>query len=223
MSLKSVAPVVLTMGLLGGALHQKMDFLSADDAVAYHQRVAAAVGSLPKQFGPWVGRDIDMPPGALALLRPNAISSRRYEHQTTGQQVQFLIVQCTDAREMLGHYPPNCYPAQGWTLRTEQPAVWSAPDLEVPGMTYEFFQVLPTRSSMVHVSNVIILPDGQMVRDMRAVQELGADYWKHHYGAAQIQMVFGADAAAAQREEIFETFLGVVAAVVEVIRSGVER
>jgi hypothetical protein len=57
----------------------------------------------------WVGEDLLalLAPEAQELLRPNAIFNRRYE-QGRQRWVHVLIVHCSDARDMIGHYPPVC-------------------------------------------------------------------------------------------------------------------
>src|SRR6185437_11848693 len=72
----------------------------------YHQRIRAAAEALPMNIGSWRGQDAPVTAGAVALLHPNVIVSRRYLDPASGRAVNFLLVQCTDARDILGHYPP---------------------------------------------------------------------------------------------------------------------
>ena len=69
----------------------------------------------------------EVPPEAQELLRPNAIFSRRF--QRPGEiGVHVLVVHCSDARDMIGHYPPICYPSSGWvsTITGNRPTSSSA-------------------------------------------------------------------------------------------------
>mgnify|MGYP007071125856 CR=1 FL=1 len=43
--------------------------------------------------------------------------------QSFHEQVNVAVVQCRDARDMGGHYPPICYPGQGWTPKNPGIAV----------------------------------------------------------------------------------------------------
>ena len=49
-----------------------------DMALARRQSVAFAFERAPHRLGPWVGKDVELPPAAAKLLRPNAILSRRF-------------------------------------------------------------------------------------------------------------------------------------------------
>jgi len=196
-----------TLGLLGGLTAQKLSYSSPAGVEEYHQSVRIAIEAIPSRIGLWIGEDIKVPQAALALLRPNGICSRRYTHQKTNQNFQLLVLHCRDARDMQGHYPPVCYPAQGWTLRTAQPTEWIAGGLVIPAMIYEFDQAFPTYSIKLVIANVLILPDGSMPRDIAGVRTLAADYTMRNLGAGQIQIVFHAYTKIDQYDEIIQTVL----------------
>jgi len=219
--LKSSISLVLTLGLLSGLAWQKLSYPVPADTDAYHQNVRTAIEAIPLTIGSWVGTDVLVPPAAIALLRPNAIVSRRYINRQTGQHADLLVEQCRNARDMAGHYPPVCYPSNGWTAQKERQMVWTTSDgLEIPGMEYEFSQSLPQRASLVVVDNVFVLPDGAIAHDMKGVRALAANYHKHFYGAGQIQVVFSTHMAAGERRKITEFFLGAIRPVIEAISSG---
>src|SRR5690606_34429817 len=81
---------------------------------AYFERVATAVESTPYAIGDWRGEDEEVIQAARKLLRPNGMVQRRYV-QPGGGGFGLLVVHCKDVRDMEGHYPPICYPSQGWT------------------------------------------------------------------------------------------------------------
>ena len=219
---KSVLPLVITLGLLLGLTWQKRSYPTAGDADGYHQQVRTAIEAIPVEIGSWVGTDVPVPPAALAMLRPNAIVSRRYINKRTGRHVDMLVEQCRDARDMAGHYPPVCYPSSGWTPQKETPMQWTIADgLTIHGTEYEFSQMLPERASLIVVDSVFVLPDGSITRDMKGVRMLAADYRRHFYGAGQIQVVFSTHMPADERKRITELLLGAVRPVVEAISSGV--
>jgi len=214
--------LVITLGLLLGLAWQKRSYPTAGDADAYHQKVRAAIEAIPLEIGSWVGTDVPVPPAALAMLRPNALVSRRYVNRRAGQHVDLLVEQCRDARDMAGHYPPVCYPSNGWTPQRETPMQWTTADGHtIYGTEYEFSQALPDRASLIVVDNVFVLPDGSITRDMKGVRALASDYRKHFYGAGQIQIVFSTHMPADERRRIAELMLGAVRPVVQTISSGV--
>jgi hypothetical protein len=154
------------------------------------------------------------------MLRPNALFSRQYENLSTGRQVALIIVQCVTARDLSGHYPPICYPAHGWKMMNVLPTDWSVRDHTFSGVEYHFTMSTSERAPHKVVANFMILPDGRVVRDMQAVQTAAADYLRHFYGAAQVQVVMHSHIPADERQKIVEELIGAIAPVVDVIRSG---
>src|SRR5688572_23609198 len=118
-------PIAVTLLLLGGiALDQALFRVPAANAAPYHALVQAAAAKIPFHIDTWFGTDIPVPPAATKLLKPNVIVSRRYAEMLTGRRVDFLLVQCTDARDIVGHYPPICYVTHGWTQESAEPRDW---------------------------------------------------------------------------------------------------
>jgi hypothetical protein len=214
--------ITVALLLLSGMAVEALSHPSPEDAMPYHNRVRRAVATIPIRIGPWVGEDAELPRAAEQLLKPNAQLSRVYQNDETGRRVTFTIIQCRDAGDMQGHYPPNCYPGQGWIEQETRPVTWQVGDTELPGMEYEFQQLIGGRVAVVHISNILILPDGQVTRKMRVVRSAAANYRAKHYGAAQIQFLFGGGTASAlERQQITEQFLQTIAPVIQEIRSGV--
>ena len=84
------------------------------------QAVADAIAAAPYRIGPWAGADEPPAPAAIKLLHTNAILARRYERVGGDGSVSVLVVHCTDVRDMRGHWPPMCYPANGWMPRAQE-------------------------------------------------------------------------------------------------------
>src|SRR5512146_1994836 len=101
--------MVLSVLLLGGAVAERFTLLPPADARAYQERVRKAFDVFPKSQGDWVAQDCEIPAQAMKLLRPNSILSRSYTNVVTGQRCSVLLVDCTDARDLVCHYPPICY------------------------------------------------------------------------------------------------------------------
>src|ERR1051325_5640374 len=105
-------PAFLTVALLLGLTVETHYRPQPENAEPFHKRVREAVDAMvtPKGWSYVEGEKI--PDGAMQLLKPNAHAYRVYT--TPDCQFQFLLIQCRDAQDMGGHYPPVCYPASGW-------------------------------------------------------------------------------------------------------------
>lgn len=195
---------------------------------AYHASVSEAVTGFPVNSGVWSGHDVDLPPSAIKLLRPNAIVARQYRTESHGgATATLMIVQCEDIRDMQGHYPPNCYPAHGWD---EGPATDGARMGELPAWRYEFSRLTGSRTDGMSVYNLFVMPTGAVTGSMEAVRKAGADYELRPYGAAQIQVVIGGEMDESKHQWILDEMRGIAEPVLEVLlagapahRQGVER
>lgn len=205
---RSIAPFVATLVLLAGIAVDRISLKKpAADTAVYHARLQTVAASIPLMNGMWMGTDIPIPQGAVALLKPNVIISRRYEEIGTGRHVQVLLVQCKDARDIIGHYPPVCYPGQGWVESRREPADWKLTDATVTGMRYIF--TTPQRRN-VTVENFMVLPSGQTARDMEAVERAAQDSSQKYFGAGQVQLVYDTELPDEQRRETFTSFVGML-------------
>lgn len=183
-----VCCVVLLGALLGlNALH-----LTPADASGYHQNVADRVLAVDYTLADWEGRDIEVPPAAVKLLRPNVLLSRQYTNEQ-GEMFSVLIVHCKDARDLLGHYPPVCYPAQGWRLADSQLVPPVLTPLAEAEMQYRFTAEIDRGSRMIYVRQLFVLPDGTLSSDMADVEAVADDFNIRHYGGMQIQVVSSKD------------------------------
>ncbi len=174
--------------------------------------VAVAVAHAPYRIGPWVGVDIPVPPAATKLLHPNAVLSRRFERIDRGSSVSMLLVHCTDARDMRGHYPPACYPYSGWLFadakRGREMAV-TVHGRPVPVRVYEFRRIgADGREMRIRVLSVFILPDGTLTPDIDQINSLSERIPLSVQGVAQMQIVTSAamtdEETTAAAREIFE-------------------
>ena len=207
---------------------------------AYHARCRAAVAAVPDQVGQWVGREVPLPQPALDLLSPNALRNVRFTDNSPAallgpeRRVSVMLVQCKLAKDMLGHYPPRCYPAHGATLLRAEPRRWTLADdagpLQVSGTEYEFAEPDPSGAALPVfgpeagldsgragragrrrvVMSFLIVPGVGIAGDMQGVSRAAEDYRERHHGAAQVQVVFDPSAGLpdrAAREAIFRELL----------------
>ena len=220
-------PVILTLGLLLGLGTDMLRRPRAADAEPFHRRVREAAERIPMVIGDWKGEDHEVTRGAVALLRPNVILQRLYKNSRTGQQVNLLVVQCKDARDMGGHNPPNCYPAQGWSIAGVRDVNFeiaaSGGKLVLPGREYEFTMAQGLQTDRLFVDHLIILPDGTLVRNVDEIRRAGSDLMRRCFGAAQIQFVFDESVNQSERMRIVGELVGANMQLIDALRSGGKR
>jgi hypothetical protein len=190
-------------------------------AEQYHQRVQAAAAAMPFRSGDWVSQETPMLPAAQKLLRPNVIISRRYQNLTNGQQAGFLLVQCLDARDLVGHYPPNCYPANGYEKLRQEPVTYVHDSLRLEGTMYTFASQKLAAHRTIQVFDFMILPDGRTAPDMAGVNTIARDRHVRQFGAAQVQIVTDAEMPEADRDGVINVLLEGAHGVIDAIRTGV--
>src|SRR5438874_3470755 len=140
---------VLSIGLLTGLARENRKYLRPDDPAFenYHRQAKAAIENLSLDIGSFHGLDTaaDIPKEATTLLKPNKILNRRYTDvsvENVGKNsASLLIVQCRQSGDMLGHYPPNCYPSSGHEMTYRQERDWNIPqengeNFTIPGIEY---------------------------------------------------------------------------------------
>ena len=209
---------VLVLGGMGVAAWQRP---KPADAAPYHAKIKRMAKSIPEQVGHWVGTEQAVPRSAIQLLHPNVLRSLRYQNTATGETVSFVLVQCKDARDMAGHYPPICYPANGWTISGKQKETWNVGGMKIPGMTYRFEFHRPGGIQRLTIMDFIILPSGRIVRSIQDVYDAAADYRQHFFGAAQIQVVFYQTMTATERRKIFRQLIAPNVGLIKAIESGI--
>jgi hypothetical protein len=187
------------------------------DASPYHARVKAVIQAIPYRLARWEGEDIPVPPAAVALLRPNVLLGRQYRSERDRVQVSLVVVQCQDARDLAGHYPPICYPARGWHAASAQEGI------TLPGCTigpiarYAFSRPADIHSTGLVVYNVLILPGIGPVRSMFDVREAAGNPQARAFGAAEIQMLVPADLMDSEQAGIVAELLSELQPVVQAL------
>jgi hypothetical protein len=200
--------VVASALLLVGASLDGRHFRPPPDASEYLNRVKAASEVLPPQMGNWMGVAADVPQSAIRLLHPNVMISRSYKNLVTGAVAGFLFVDCQDARDTVGHYPPICYPAAGWSLQVTDPRDWNLPHMVVHGTEYTFAKGDFDGNGNEIVDNFFVLPGVGTMPNRDEVIKAAGDLQRRFYGVAQIQLVFDGDVPEAQREQTFQELIG---------------
>ena len=216
-----VTSAVATLALLSGVMIDKVLFhLPGKDSGLYHERVAAALDLIPYHVGPWMGRDLDDPPAAVALLKPNLIRARAFTNINTGHEITFLLVQCRDARDLIGHYPPVCYRNAGYRALATARRDWQVGDLTVHGTRYDFEATRLGEQTLIGVDNFMVLPEGTTCPDMDGLHAAASDPGKKFFGTAQVQLVSDGQMSEAERDEMVATFVAANRAIIDRIRGG---
>lgn len=206
--------IALTAALLLGTTALRSGVTYSDEQIeAYHVGVREALDAVPYRVGNWIGVDTPVPPAAQRLLRPNAILSRTYR-DPEGRQATVMLVQCRDIRDMIGHYPPICYPAHGW--RTES-APTAAERFE-NATWYRFTRQSQGQQVGLLILNYLEAPGVGRVADMDTLRSLAEIRRTRGLGAAQIQILFENGADPADQQAVVEEFERVLAPVVARIR-----
>ena len=212
-----IATTVVLLALLGDKLFLRMSPAQAD---SYHATVKSASEALPMAFGSWLGLDVPVPEAAVRMLHPNKIISRQYRNIATDETVNFLLVHVRDARDILGHYPPICYPGQGWKMDSKSPMDWSREMHAVAGTEYQFTRDRMEGNSRLIVDNFLITRGGLTYRDMDGVELAAQDRQRKFFGAGQVQIVHGSATSPERRRQIVEEFLKFLEPTLQAISDG---
>jgi hypothetical protein len=146
--------------------------------------------------------------------------SKKYTNLQTGQQGTFLLVQCADARDLLGHYPPVCYVSHGFRLVDRSRRDWSVEGLAIQGMAYTFSSTRPDELSSMIIYNFMILPNGHTCRDMDGVYATARDPRKRQFGAAQLQILVDPSMPEDQRDALLLTLVQANRGTIDAILAG---
>jgi hypothetical protein len=227
----------LCLGMLMGAMYAEREWPQRADAKPYHDRCALAIGAIPLQMGPWVGKERAPQSAAIEVLKPNAIRNIEFTDPRVAalrlpeNRISLSIVQVRRIGDMLGHFPPNCYPAFGDTTRSQLAREWVVESddtgdqpMTIQGMEYVFERAVNGKTYKRIVYNFMVAPKRGILRDMKALEKAAEDYERRYYGAAQVQLVFdslaGQEMSAGERDQVFSTLMRYCAPAIDVLKSG---
>jgi hypothetical protein len=211
-----LASVVMLVTLLSYNIATGIDESGVD---RYHRHILEVSEHIPDRIGPWVGVNEPVMKEAVLLLRPNVMFDRLYTRQSDGKKASILLVQCRDIRDMCGHYPPICYPANGWELKGEHDITLQAAGMDIPCVQYDFRFNTGGEPRVLTVVNFLVLPEG-FIRDMDALRRAAGYRRKQPYGSGQVQLVVGAEISPEERRQMFAELVGGLGPVIEAIRAG---
>ena len=213
-------PFLASAALLGGLTAERLSLLPPKSSVEYHRRVKSIAAQLPLQFGPWIGEDVPVEAAATRMLNANVLISRHYRNLSTGLEVGYLFVQGKDARALMDHYPPICYVMQGYVKDAARATDWTIGDLHIRGTEYEFSRQDSTDVTARVIDNFIVMPSGEIERDMEATKIAASDLQKRFFGAAQFQLGFNRGVSREERDEALRAFVGTSQPLIQAVQSG---
>lgn len=189
---------------------------------AYHARVRDAVLAVPYRIGSFVGVNTESSVAAVRLLRPNAMLQRQYTDPETGHSVALLIVHCGDVRDMLGHYPPVCYPAHGWRQERVTPDTITVNGQRMPARRYEFARTDMGLEQRMEILNFFVMPasGAQVLPDMEELNRASRAHARAGLGSAQVQMLGLATLPSDRRESVKADFVRAIEPVIRAIAEG---
>ncbi len=221
--MKIFAPI-LTLVLLGGVYVETRGHPRPENAAPFHAAVAAKLDAFPMSVGPWEGEDQAIPQAAQALLRPNAMLCRTYRNASTGREATLIVIQCKDSRDMAGHYPPRCYPGNGWEESSSQRAMtMKAGGQELPVVRYEYQRNGRGHGRKLAIYGFFVLPGRGTVTSMSEVYRAAEYYSARPFGAAQIQVVVDAIDDDEGDARAFDELVGPLLPTIDLLRSSPEE
>ncbi len=157
----------------------------------------------------WESREIELPTQARDLLNTNSYVSREYQSPDKGWIAEVLFIEVVDSRDMVGHYPPNCYPSNGWQLQGPGDwAVWHVENLTIPGVEYSFKRKTSAgREEMKVVRDFFILPNGNFYPDLASFKRVASGFAIRNFGATQVQIIYDREYLPEDREIIFQSLI----------------
>lgn len=215
-----LAPLLGVLLLIGMTAEKAIWHEPVVDATPYHAYVRAVADQVPTIIGDWVGTDVPMPAAAMSILKPNVMISRHFVNLRTGDEASVLLVQCVDRRDLLGHYPPVCYPGQGWTITSDKDWNIRLKDIFIPAKLYKLVKSGPDKAERMIVANFMIVPDGRLVRDMTGLGNRSARKTHNQFGAAQMQVVVPGYLTAKVRQQIFRELVTGHLSLIQAIAAG---
>lgn len=192
-----IAPVIALLLMVFLPSLNVDELLNQESALARNAEVAKIFSEAPFMIGDWIGEPVPVPTAAIEILRPNAILSRRFRRLDGGDSADLIIVHCSDARDMQGHYPPKCYPANGWNepdTNDRQDYEVSIDGKEIQIRVYHFKRIDGWGSATTtRVINFFILPNGEFTHEISAIGRIVSRLSLSIQGVAQVQIVTSGD------------------------------
>ena len=194
MRINRSAPLVSIVLMMGGWFLIENPMGEDGQILEHRARIVEEMKTFPYQLDNWWGADVPVPTSAMEILRPNSLVSRRFSKLETSDEVVLALIHCSDLRDMMGHYPPVCYPATGWTLDEEgtEDVLVPLADINARMRLYRFhrFDQEGLQKEQT-VLSIFLLPNELLLTDMQELKGRSSRGRNMSaVGVAQLQMVF---------------------------------
>lgn len=173
----------------------------------YRAQVMAIAASLPHHFGHWRGQDVPLPQSAVSLLQPTVDFCRQFTNRLTGQAATLMIIDCSDTRNLTGHYPPNCYPGNGWILEKSTARTWKIAGYRIPGMEYKFRRGSFDTATQIYVEDFFVMPNGEFLPTEQDFIRHAGTFNDRFFGAAQLELTLPGNMLPTDRMKVFYQLL----------------
>ncbi|MEM1183419.1 MAG: exosortase-associated EpsI family protein [Planctomycetota bacterium] len=212
MSLLSLAPAALSAVVMLVVMWRVRETWLADpvSSDSYMAAVAEAIDGVPYKIGPWLGIDVEVSPAAVELLRPNRILQRSYRDPSNpASQFNLLISHCGKTVDMLGHYPPVCYPQHGWRALGSHDIEIDSPRGSLPAREYGFTRGGEFGPAVMDIVNFFVMPSDEFTfhLSMDRLNLLEVTRTRYAGGIAQVQVMFPKNMEPSDREEAIRAVL----------------
>lgn len=208
--IRGMAPVAAALLLCVLLASRVREQTPSRSAVGYLAGVASEIDAIPYRIGRYVGVDGEVTPGVIKLLKPNRILQRRYVDPDTGESFSLVFVHCGLAKDMTGHYPPNCYPRAGWVEAADMQTVSiEVEDTVIPASMYHFRLEQGIVPAEIDILSFFAVPSGpqRFGPDIRLVDLASRSPSASLLGAGQVQILTPRGMDAEQRDAIWSTVL----------------
>ena len=219
----NLAPMLTLAALVYLGVFGVGDTTKAVPTDVYFSEVQREVEGLPYSIGRWVGQDVDVTPSAIKLLRPNAVLQRRYVDPLTNEYFNLLVVHCGDTRDMLGHYPPVCYPAHGWRMESKEPAqIERSRGKNFQGTGYVFERGSGTNLARMLCVHFFVIPDRETpcVGTRDRLERVSHFAGMAQLGAGQVQILVPGESSPEFQAEVIADVLKALDPIISVVSSG---
>lgn len=216
--LKLVSTALTIFLLVGIGVDRKRRERTPVNVEEYHAHVRDSAVLIPYRIGNWIGVDKEIRQDALRMVGANLSLSRVYKNLQTGRTATLLLVQSADARSLLGHYPPVCYPSQGWSkigsslrrIPTEMGAIFAT--------EYSFAYETLEATAQLAVLHFSILPNGRTAPDMGPLETSARNNATKFFGGSSLQIIVDANIPEFERGQIYEELLRAVSSWIDATR-----
>lgn len=224
--LRTWLPLTLTLALLGVSRARIAGApTGAPRATEAHLAlVGRAIDEIPYKIGRWLGEDEATNPAAYELLNPNRLLQRRYTNIDDGDlSFSLLVSHCPEERDMLGHYPPVCYPAHGWLYNSDEMEDVSIPHGggELDARRYVFSRRQGLERTDMVIYNFFVVPSELLpfARSMDPLDRPDVLLSRREGGVAQVQVLLSPGLTRERELEVASNAAGALRGMFEAIHT----